>query len=296
MFSLLTYLFKIAELSNRSRHSESIIRAFVIMYQNPQSILITGASSGIGEALALHYAASGVNLFLGGRDRDRLESVAERCRGSGATACTWVGDVTDEAGIRQWITDSDRERPLNLVIANAGVALGSATVEGLHKAAIDSFAINVTGVFNTIHPALEVMSARRPSPITNAQVALVSSIMGYAGMARSPAYSSSKATVKHYGEAMRGAFRGLGIGVSVICPGYVASPMTDRNTSHMPFLISAEQAADIIARGLARNKARITFPWQVVILGRIFMNLPAFLMDRMNKPWGVPRLENSPQD
>ena len=265
------------------------------MFPNPRSILITGASSGIGAALALHYASSGITLFISGRDQQRLDDIAAQCRSRGARVSTWTGDVTDESGIRDWICASDTEQPLNLVIANAGVALGATEVSGLHKAAVDSFNINVNGVFNTVHPALELMSSRRPYPVHNAQVALMSSVMGYAGMARSPAYSTSKAAVKHYGESLRGAFRGMGIGVSVICPGYVASALTARNRSPMPFLVSAEKAADIIARGLARNKPRITFPWQMVLITRLAINLPGFLVDRLNKPWGVPRLENQPE-
>ena len=261
-------------------------------YPDPRSVLITGASSGIGTALALHYAAPGISLFLSGRDLQRLDDVAQQCRDLGATVSTWVGDVTDESGLKNWIIACDNEQALNLVIANAGVALGATAVQGLHSAAVDSFHINVNGVFNTVHPALEVMSARRPYPVHNAQVAVMSSVMGYAGMARSPAYSSSKAAVKHYGQALRGAFRGMGIGVSVICPGYVTSALTARNTSTMPFLISAEKAAQIIAKGLARDQPRITFPWQMVLITRLAINLPGCLVDRINKPWGVPRLED----
>jgi len=263
------------------------------MFSSPESILITGASSGIGAALALHYAAPGVNLFLSGRDQQRLDEVAQRCRDAGASVSVWVGDVTDEAGLRDWIYSCDDDRPLNLVIANAGVALGASNVDGLHQAAVDSFHINVNGVFNTIHPALELMSRRRPYPVRNAQIALMSSVMGYAGTARSPAYSSSKAAVKHYGQALRGAFRGMGIGVSVICPGYVSNGMIGAG-ARMPFQISADKAAAIIARGLARNKHRITFPWQMVLLARLAINLPGFLVDRINRPWGAPRLEDQP--
>ena len=262
-------------------------------FSSPQSILITGGSSGIGAALARHYAAPGITLFISGRHQERLEEVAGHCREQGASVSTWVGDVTDANGLKYWICASDEQCPLNLVIANAGVALGATEVEGLHQAAVDSFNINVTGVFNTVHPALEVMSRRRPYPVAAAQVAVMSSVMGYAGMARSPAYSSSKAAVKHYGQALRGAFRGLGIGVSVICPGYVASQLTSQNKSYMPFLMSSDRAAAIIAKGLARNKARITFPWQMVMIARLCINLPGFIVDRINKPWGVPRLENN---
>ena len=262
------------------------------MFAAPSSILITGASSGIGAALAEHYASAGVTLFLGGRNRERLDAVADTCRGYGAEVLTWVGDITDSEGVREWIVASDKHCPLNLVIANAGVALGSRDVGGLHRAAVDSFAANVGGVFNTVHPALERMALRQPYPVKNAQVAIMSSVMGYAGMARSPAYSSSKAAAKHYGQALRGAFRSMGIGVCVICPGYVSTQLNSHNRSPMPFVMPAQKAASIIAAGLARNKARITFPWQMVILARIVINLPNILVDRFNKPWGAPRLED----
>jgi short-subunit dehydrogenase len=259
----------------------------------PRSILITGASSGIGEALARRYAAPGISLFLNGRNTERLEAVADTCRTAGAVVSCWAGDVTDDAGLRQWIIASNAAAPLNLVIANAGVALGATDVMGLHENAINSYATNVTGMFNTVHPALELM-AQRPYPVTDAQVAITSSVMGYVGTARSPAYSTSKGVAKLYGEALRGAFRKMGIGVTVICPGYVESRLTQRITSYMPFLMPADRAARIIMRGIARNKARITFPWQMLILARIVINLPNYLIDRLNRPWGVRPLEEQP--
>ncbi|MFN3231190.1 MAG: SDR family NAD(P)-dependent oxidoreductase [Alphaproteobacteria bacterium] len=260
-------------------------------FENPKSILITGASSGIGAALAEQYAEAGVTLFLGGRDPDRLDAIAQRCRTKGAAVLTQVCDVVDEAGMRAWIEASDDHQPLNLVIANAGIAGGTPHVSGLQEVALTVFEANVTGIFNTIHPALERM-AKRPWPVSDAQIAIMSSMWGHLGSARSPAYVSSKAAVKAYGQSLRGAVRHMGIGVTVLCPGYVRSAMLNESMASVPFLIDADKAARIMRRALARNKARITFPWQVRWLAMIAINLPGWLVDRLNKPYGVPRLDD----
>jgi NAD(P)-dependent dehydrogenase (short-subunit alcohol dehydrogenase family) len=260
-------------------------------FPSPRSILITGGSSGIGEALALHYAKEGVTLFINGRDADRLDCVAEACRTKGAVVHPQVVHVTDRPAMEQWIADCDTLAPLNLVIANAGIAVGLGGVEGMRDAAHQCYDVNVNGVFNTVHPALDIMSRRKPYPVTNAQIGIVSSVMGYVGTARSPAYSSSKAAMKSYGQALRGAFRGMGIGVTVICPGYVRSRLMGPGMKGYPFMIEVDKAAAITAKALAKNKARITFPWQVLVIARIAINLPGFLADRLNQPWGVKRLE-----
>ncbi len=261
----------------------------------PKSILITGASSGIGAALARHYAQAGVTLFLGGRDAQRLEAVAADCRARGAEAHAHPSDVADAEAMRAWVEGSDATAPLNLVVANAGIALGATSVDGLHEAAVDSFAINVGGILNVVHPAVACM-AKRGQPVTDGQIAIMSSIMGYVGVARSPAYSYSKGTARLYGQSLRGALRHMGVRVSVICPGYVDTPLNQYNTSPMPFMVTSEKAAEIIAKGLARNKGRITFPWQIRLIGRVLHCLPNALVDRINIPWGRPPLEGSPPE
>jgi short-subunit dehydrogenase len=241
--------------------------------KNPKSILITGASSGIGEALALHYAAPGIALHLCGRDAARVDGVATACRAKGAEVDAVVLDVAGEAATAAWITSRDAVRPLDLVIANAGVGLGQG--EGtLAGVASGTFAVNVAGVFHTIHPAIERMRERR-----RGQIAVVSSLAGYQGLASTPAYSASKAAVKAYAEALRGFLEPDGIEVSAVCPGFVASRITARNRFPMPFLMPADRAARIIAAGLARNKGRITFPWQMVVAGRLLVNLPMWAVD-----------------
>jgi short-subunit dehydrogenase len=241
--------------------------------KNPTSILITGASSGIGAALARHYARRGVALHLCGRDAARLEAVADDCRRRGALAESRTIDVADAAAAAAWIAACDEAAPLDLVVANAGIS-GSQRDGDLDAVARRTFAVNVDGVFNTLHPAAERMRARR-----RGQLAVVSSVAGYQGLASAPAYSASKAAVKAYGEALRGFLEPDGVGVSVICPGFVDSRMTAANDFPMPFFMTAERAARIIASGLARNRGRITFPWQMVIAARVLANLPMWALD-----------------
>ncbi|MBI1180521.1 MAG: SDR family NAD(P)-dependent oxidoreductase [Alphaproteobacteria bacterium] len=241
--------------------------------KNPRSILITGASSGIGAALARHYAAPGVTLHLGGRDQARLEAVAADCAALGAACLPQVLDVTERGAMAAWIAAADEAAPLDLVIANAGI--GESRHDGtMSDIAERTFAVNVGGVFHTVHPAAERMAARR-----RGQIAVISSLAGYQGLASTPAYSASKAAVKAYAEALRGLLESEGVEVSVVCPGFVVSGITARNDFRMPFLMSAERAARIIARGLAANRGRIVFPWQLMLGVRVLVNLPMPAID-----------------
>ena len=246
--------------------------------KNPKHILITGASSGIGEALALHYAAPGIRLALSGRDAARIEAVADACRAKGAEAQGGVLDVRDRDAMAGWIRESDAAQPLDLVVANAGIAASSTGTTELAGMADRVFETNVGGVFATVHPALDLMIPRG-----RGQIAIVSSIAGYQGLSSTPAYSASKAAVKAYGEALRGRLGKTGVEINVICPGFVVSRITERNTHKMPFLTAADKSARAIARGLARNKGRITYPWQMHLIARLWVNTPMRVMDWVAK-------------
>lgn len=235
------------------------------------SILITGASSGIGEALALEHAGPGTVLHLSGRDQDRLTIVAEACRNRGATVDARKIDVADRAAMRAWIQTADDAAPLTRVIANAGIA-----GDGGEDAARRIFDVNLTGVLNTIHPALDRMTARRSGTI-----AIVSSIAGNRGFPSAPAYSASKAAVLAYGEALRGRLTNSGVTVCVVCPGFVKSRITDANDFPMPFLMEADKAARIVRHGLDRGTAKISFPWQMRLAGWFFRALPSGLGTRI---------------
>ncbi len=226
-----------------------------------RSILITGASSGIGAALAEEFAAQGVHLVLGGRSIERLAAVSQACRTRGAEVETTALDVVDRAAVAEWIAAADHRHPLDLVVANAGVSGGTLKGTETEDQARRIFAVNIDGVLNTVFPILPAMQARR-----SGQIGIMSSLAGYRGFPGAPAYGASKAAVKVWGEALRGDLRPHGIGVSVIMPGFIKTAMTDANDFPMPFLMPVARAARIVRRGLEADRARIAFPWQTAFL------------------------------
>ncbi len=250
--------------------------------QDPKSIVITGGSSGIGAALARGYAAPGVSLGLTGRDPARLAAVAEACRAAGAEVAAAVIDVRQREALAAWLAERDRARPLDLVITNAGISAGTGSFGETAEQVREILSVNVDGVVNTALAAAELMRPRR-----RGQIALMSSLAAFRGFPGAPAYCASKAAVRVWGEALRGMLHGEGLGVTVICPGYVKSRMTAVNDFPMPFLMEAERAAGIIRRGLAADKARIVFP------RRLFAAV--WLLGLLPPAWTDPLLRRLPE-
>lgn len=245
--------------------------------KNPKSILITGGSSGLGEALAKDYAETGITLFLSGRDEVRLNHVKTECESRGADVHIALINTSHEKEMSDWITESHKIRPLDLVVANAGIGTGFTTDMDLGDHTKHIFAVNVHGVFNTLHPAIRLMQKR-----AKGQIALISSLAGYHGLPTAPAYSTSKVCIKGYGEALRGLYAQHGIEINVVCPGFVKSRLTARNKFPMPFLMETEKAVKALRKGLERNQARITFPWQLSLsYGAMVRFLPEWLFDRL---------------
>lgn len=238
-------------------------------------IVITGASSGIGRALAEAYAAPSVSLGLIGRDAVRLAEVADVCRARGATVDTVSLDVRDRTQVAGWLTAFDTAAPIDLLIANAGISAGTGGMLGESpKQAQKIFAVNMDGVLNTLHPIIPRMIARK-----RGQLALMSSLAGFRGMPGAPAYSASKGVVRLYGEGLRGDLARHNIKVSVICPGFIRTPMTAVNNFPMPFIMDVNKAALRIIGGLARNQGRIAFPRRLYAFVWLLMALPAWLSD-----------------
>ena len=233
-----------------------------------KSILITGASSGIGEALAMHYAKDKATLFISGRNSERLNAVKEKCEKLGAIVHAEVLNVTDRKAMQKWIEQAEKKSPLDLVIANAGVSSGQEIPENI----FNTFDINVGGVINTIIPVIELFKNKKQG-----QLAIVSSIAGYHGLPSCPSYSATKACVKAYGEALRVQLKPYNIKVSVICPGFVRSRITDKNTCPMPFFMETPDAATLIAKKLEKNVGLIAFPLPMRLSSWFISILPNFI-------------------
>ena len=241
------------------------------------TILITGASSGIGAALALEYAAPKISLLLTARNEERLEQVAQHCRARGANVKTFIVDVREKEKLAAWMVQMDEAQAINLVIANAGISAGfSQTAEENYRNADEVFAVNLQGVLNTVHPIIPRMIERKAG-----HIAIISSLAGIRALPSAPAYSASKAAVRFYGDALRGELKPYDIQVSAICPGWITTPLTDKNDFPMPLMMSAERAARHIIHSLSQKKGRIAFPKRLYIPLRVLDALPVWLSDQL---------------
>ena len=248
------------------------------MRRDPRSILITGASSGIGHAVARAYAEPGRRLTLIGRHAERLAAVAAECTVKGAATETVLLDVRDREAAWRTLRELDAREPFDLVLANAGIATGLKPGQFAENpdAVRGTIATNLFGVLNTVEPLIDPMCARG-----RGQIAIVSSIAAIRGLPYSPAYCASKAAVHLYADLLRGNLEPRGVTVSLICPGFVHTPMNEKLIAAKPLAISDEKAARIIRRGLDRGRALIAFPRLLYLGARFISFLPARLVDRV---------------
>lgn len=244
-------------------------------------ILITGASSGIGAALARCFAGPGVRLALTARNRERLEAVAHECDMRGARTLTGICDIRKAEEIRCFIEEVDGRQPITMVIANAGIG-GELVMAGQAgesaEVTREIFETNVMGVLNSLVPLLPRFVARG-----DGHVVIMSSLAAFAALPDAPAYAASKAAVRAYGRALGPLLAPRNVRVTVVCPGFVETPMSASLPGPRPLLWSAERAADAIAAGLASGKREIAFPWQLSALAKLSAHLPASLVQRLRR-------------
>lgn len=246
-------------------------------------VLITGASSGLGRALAEACARPGAVLHLSGRDGGRLAAAAAACRARGAEVREALLDVRDAAAMAAWIGGAGR---LDLVIANAGISAGTGGATEPAEQVRRIFATNVTGVLNTALPAIEAMARQAPGADgVRGRIAVIASLAAFVAAPGAPAYCAAKAAVQRWAEAQDAGERCRGIRLHAVCPGYVRTPMTARNRFRMPFLMDAEEAARRTLAGIARGRTRIAYPWPTYAGARFLGMLPvaarAWFFDRM---------------
>jgi short-subunit dehydrogenase len=241
-----------------------------------QVAIVTGASSGIGYALARELAREGCKLGLVARRREKLQRLADEITGSGGSAAVGGADVADRNQTLAAIAElSASLGPVDLLIANAGVGaptlLDPPNTHDVEK----MFRVNVFGMVYAIEAVLPQMLKRG-----RGHIAAVSSLAAYKGLPGESGYSSSKAAVNNYLEGLRIQLRDKSIAVTTICPGFVKTPMTAVNKFKMPWLLEADDAARRIVRALKRRKKVLNFPWQLSILMKLTAWLPDWALAR----------------
>ncbi len=254
-------------------------------------VVITGASSGLGAALARHYAGQGAVLGLVARRESELHQLAEELTNQYAVTChIYPLDVTDAIALSRAGADFvARAGTPDLVIANAGISVGTLTQEASDLPMFERvMAVNVLGMVNTFHPFIAAMTTAGKGTLAG-----IASVAGVRGLPGSGAYSASKAAAMNYLESLRGELRDNGVRVVTIAPGYVATPMTAVNRYAMPFMISAPEAARRIARAIASGRSFVVVPWQMAIVARLMRWLPNPIFDALaakagRKPRSLP--------
>jgi len=242
----------------------------------PRVVFITGASAGIGAALAERFAAPGQRLGLVARRAERLAHVAARCRDRGAEVVTYPVDVSDLQAITAAASDfSARCGEVDVVIANAGVSRRESDPREWGHALSEVMAVNLLGVVHTLAPFVEAMEARGRGSLV-----AISSVAGFRGIPDAGAYCASKAAVNAWMESLRVRLSGR-VHVMTVCPGFIATDMTASNRFRMPWLRSAEYAAERITRGVRRETSTLVFPWQMAWLMRVVRLLPPSIYDRL---------------
>jgi short-subunit dehydrogenase len=249
----------------------------------PQCIVITGATGGIGGALALAYAQTGSALILQGRDSRKLAELAAACVAKGASVETQSLDVRDLEKLRAWLADVCVRHSPDLLIPCAGININTGPrAEGEKWVEMDALIdINIKAALASVAVVLPIMREKQ-----RGQIVLFSSLAAYHGLPVTPTYSASKAAIKAYGEGLRAAMTPFSIWVNVVMPGFVESYMCEEMPGPKPFIWTAERAARKIKQELARNRARISFPFPLNFGCWLLSVMPASLSERFIRLFG----------
>ena len=238
-------------------------------------VFITGASSGIGAALAAHYAREGATLGLVARRADALQAEAARLS---TRAATYAADAGDRKAMRGAAEDFvARHGVPDIVIANAGISVGTSGGEQADLPVLEEvLRTNVAGLAATLTPFVAPMRSRGSGVLAG-----IASVAGFRGLPGAGAYSASKAAAIAWLESLRVELHGSGVAVVTVCPGYVDTPLTRANAYRMPFLLAADDAAGRIARVIEAQRSFAVVPWQMAVVGYLLRRLPNRLYDAL---------------
>jgi short-subunit dehydrogenase len=240
-------------------------------------VLVTGASSGIGRALALELAKRGAPVALLARRVEALTQLANEIESAGGKALVLPADVRNVAEVENAVARvHELWGPIDVLVANAGMSTTTAATNLRAREAGDVIAINVVGVINCVAAVLPEMLAR-----SEGHLVAISSLASYRGMPKSGAYSASKAAVSTFFESLRVDLRASGIKVTTLHPGFIRTPMTAGRKMNLPFLMEVEPAANLIVRAIERGVRTFAFPWRLATIARLMKYLPDALYDRV---------------
>ena len=242
-----------------------------------KTIIITGASSGLGAALAMRYSIEGNNLFLFARSEERLNNTALICKNNGANVTTIIADVTDASTMQNHLDKIAKQHSVDIIIACAGVSAGTLDGPETLTQVNKIFSTNINGVINTVMPLIPYMIRKK-----SGNIVIISSMAGMLGLSSAPSYSASKGAVRMFSDALNGYLKIYNVHVSNVIPGYIKTPMTAVNKFPMPFQISADKAAQKIIHAVARNQGVIAFPMSIYFVMKILNLLPSRLISYIN--------------
>ncbi len=248
------------------------------MFWKDKVILLTGASSGIGEALAVALAKKGAILGLLARRKELLEKLAKECEAAGGTARVFACDVTNEDDVLAAADDFFAEfNRIDILIANAGIGGNDADTRALKPLAVKKVIdINLLGAVNSVHAVLPRMVERG-----SGHIVAISSLAGFRGLPRSAAYSASKAGMTAFFESVRLDIKHSGVAVTIIQPGFIRTPLTSGRSSKMPFLMDLDAAIPLFMKAIEKKKKFAAFPWQLATIVRAGKFMPAWIYDRI---------------
>ncbi len=239
-------------------------------------IVITGSTSGIGKALALHYARPNRTIGIIGRRQERLATIADQCRQQGADIIPAPIDVRDEYAMQTYAKQFIKHaHGIDVVIANAGIGASDDLLSGNARALTAPFKVNVIGLLNTIAPFIPPMQRQQ-----HGQIVAIASVAGFRALPGSTTYAATKMAVRTLMEGYGWALRQHGITTTTINPGFVVSEMTAKHSFTMPFLMPADVAARRIAGAIARKRHVYTFPWPMAVIARFLSLMPGSIIAR----------------